>query len=72
MSTVARVVRDNQKMAYSLNPADRGGVERFFDGLVLVDPGLVLIDRWRPDGTEPPRPPGVDEPPFYGGVARKP
>lgn len=48
-------------------------VRRFFDGLELVDPGLVEVDRWRPD-------PAVAAPganhhrvtPMLGGVARKP
>jgi SAM-dependent methyltransferase len=29
----------------------RAEVERFFDGLDLVEPGVQLIHRWRPDGT---------------------
>jgi hypothetical protein len=41
-------------------------VERFFDGFDLLDPGLVEIQRWRPDGQEPRLPGG-----FYGGVGRK-
>jgi hypothetical protein len=44
-------------------------VARFFDGLDLVEPGLVPVDEWRPDGT----PSGVDWiVPFYGGIGRKP
>ncbi len=41
---------------------------RFFDGLELVDPGVVSVSRWRPGpaGTEGPE---VDD---FGGVARKP
>jgi SAM-dependent methyltransferase len=43
--------------------------EPFFEGLELVDPGLVPIVAWRPD-------PGTDQDPrsvyVYGGVARKP
>lgn len=42
-------------------------VERFFDGLDLLDPGVVEIQRWRPDGRRPMLPGG-----FYGGVGRKP
>jgi hypothetical protein len=41
----------------------------FFDGLELVDPGVVSCPRWRPD-------PAPGEPPaeldVYGGVGRKP
>jgi len=43
-------------------------ITRFFDGLELVDPGLVQLHRWRPG-------PGVDTTrplAAYGGVARKP
>ncbi|MFF2846164.1 SAM-dependent methyltransferase [Streptomyces sp. NPDC058001] len=43
-------------------------VVRFFDGLDLLDPGLVSCSRWRPAGT------GADEPAevaMFGGVARK-
>ncbi|HEV7626505.1 MAG TPA: SAM-dependent methyltransferase, partial [Streptomyces sp.] len=47
-------------------------VSRFFDGLELVDPGVVVAHRWRPDDREP-QPDITDaEFPVYGGVARKP
>jgi hypothetical protein len=26
---------------------------RFFDGFDLIDPGLVTLDRWRPDPHDP-------------------
>jgi S-adenosyl methyltransferase len=43
---------------------------RFFDGLELLDPGLVSVSRWRPEampqGGEP------DEVDAYGAVGRKP
>jgi hypothetical protein len=43
-------------------------VARFFDGLQLVEPGVVPIHQWRPDHT----PFGADSPvPAMGGVARK-
>jgi hypothetical protein len=40
----------------------------FFDGLALVEPGVVPCSRWRPDGAV-----GVPsgEAPAYCGVARK-
>jgi hypothetical protein len=43
-------------------------VARFFDGLELLDPGVVSCSRWRPEprnGAEPP------EVAMYGGVGRK-
>ncbi|GAA2401596.1 SAM-dependent methyltransferase [Actinomadura vinacea] len=41
-----------------------------FEGLELVEPGVVLVSEWRPDGAGP-RPPAA-EVSWYGGVARKP
>jgi O-methyltransferase involved in polyketide biosynthesis len=44
-------------------------IARFFDGLELLEPGVVSCSRWRPD----PSPFGEpDEVALYGGVARKP
>ncbi|MCX4671053.1 SAM-dependent methyltransferase [Streptomyces sp. NBC_01381] len=46
------------------------GVEEiggFFDGLELVEPGVVPVTRWRPESADDPMP--VDA---YGAVARKP
>jgi len=54
-----------------LTPRSRAEVLRFFDGLELVDPGLVDIRFWHPeigarlaDSSRPTS--------FYGGVAKKP
>jgi hypothetical protein len=50
----------------------RRAIERFFDGLELVEPGLVFVPIWRPEGpddvflNEPERSRNL------GGVARKP
>lgn len=47
-------------------------VNRFFDGLELLEPGVVVAHRWRP-GEADPQPDITDaEFPVYGGVARKP
>jgi hypothetical protein len=50
----------------------REQVIRFFDGLELVEPGLVTTSRWRPE----PKPSGeaedAEEVAQYAGVARKP
>jgi hypothetical protein len=43
-------------------------ISRFFDGLALVDPGLVDIRAWRPDKPETP----PERTLFWGGVATKP
>jgi hypothetical protein len=42
-------------------------IEGFFDGLDLLEPGVVPVSQWRPDPAPFP-PPHVDT---YGGVARK-
>jgi hypothetical protein len=43
-------------------------VSRFFDGLDLIDPGLIQLDRWRPGpGADTTRPLAA-----YGAVGRKP
>jgi hypothetical protein len=44
-------------------------IERWFDGLELVEPGLVSVTRWRPDGPGTGEPEPIDG---YGAVARKP
>ncbi|WP_037914118.1 SAM-dependent methyltransferase [Actinacidiphila yeochonensis] len=43
-------------------------VEAFFTGLDFVEPGLVQVPFWRPDGPVPAGSEGIG---FYGGVARK-
>ena len=46
----------------------RDDIDRFFDGLVMLSPGLVNVPAWRPDHiTRAPR-----ETLFYAGVGRKP
>jgi O-methyltransferase involved in polyketide biosynthesis len=44
-------------------------IARFFDGLDLLEPGVVSCSRWRPDSPPGGLPPEVDE---FCGVARKP
>lgn len=44
-------------------------IAAFFDGLELVEPGVVQVPEWRPDTERPAGPPAVDA---YCGVARKP
>jgi hypothetical protein len=38
-----------------------------FNGRELIDPGLVLVSRWRPDGGVPG--PNADRARAYGGIA---
>jgi hypothetical protein len=47
-------------------------VQRFFDGLDLIDPGVVSLPRWRPDPGDIGQPPGDAAVSVYGGVGRKP
>jgi hypothetical protein len=48
----------------------RAQISRFFDGFDPVDPGLVYLPRWRPDGT-PPDPQDASRTGMFGGVGRK-
>ncbi|MEU0480927.1 SAM-dependent methyltransferase [Streptosporangium sp. NPDC006013] len=50
------------------NLRTRAEVEPFLDGLKPVEPGLVYIPRWRPEGAVPHRPDSVW---VVGGVGRK-
>ena len=50
----------------SMRPHDE--VERFFDGFSLLEPGLVGLPFWRPDG---PVPDGAERNPGYAGVGRR-
>jgi hypothetical protein len=45
-------------------------IEAFFDGWDLVEPGVVQVPSWRPDG-KPPRPKDLSKIWIYGGVARR-
>ncbi|MCT9932927.1 SAM-dependent methyltransferase [Planotetraspora sp. A-T 1434] len=44
-------------------------IRGFFEGLELVDPGLVNVRRWRPEVADPWQDPNV---PFFGAVGVKP
>ncbi len=53
-----------------VSPRSRAEVERLFDGLELVEPGIEVIHRWRTPGIEHPR--GHDKKvSLYGGVGKK-
>jgi hypothetical protein len=61
------VRRLNQSVAEKATMRDRAGVTRLFDGLELVEPGVVRVSGWRPDSDlEAASPTGL-----WGGVARK-
>jgi hypothetical protein len=48
----------------------RDDVARFFDGLEVVEPGVVQVHRWRRDATSDP-PASAPATPIYGAVGRK-
>ena len=67
MTTLGDAIDENPSMNYTLTMRTHAEVAPFFEGLELVEPGLVLIDGWHPG------PGDVDgQTPFHGGVARKP
>jgi hypothetical protein len=58
----------NENGTPKLTQRTPGDVARFFDGLDLLEPGVVSCSRWRPEhahGAEP------EEVAMFGGVARK-
>jgi hypothetical protein len=61
--------RINALMSKPVTLRSRDEVSRFVEGLVLVEPGLVQLHRWRP-GPEGPVP--AHDIANYGAVARKP
>ncbi|GAA1808380.1 SAM-dependent methyltransferase [Actinomadura chokoriensis] len=59
----------NEKSANPMVPRTRAAITRFFDGLDLLDPGVVSMSRWRPEHTPWDAPAEV---PGYAAAARKP
>jgi hypothetical protein len=58
----------NEKAAVPITPRTKQQILRFFDGMQVLEPGLVSMSRWRPDGS-PDQPPA--EVAGYSGVGRK-
>jgi hypothetical protein len=67
MSEAARQI--NIRSAAPTKLRSKAEVMHFFDGLELLEPGLVQVHRWRPGS---PAPDMGDEVPGYAGLARKP
>jgi S-adenosyl methyltransferase len=61
--------RYNSRVSTPQTRRSRDEVVHFFDGLDLVEPGLVQPHHWRPD---PASPPPTGESAIWAGVARKP
>ena len=59
--------RLNESMTQQFTMRTRAQVSSFFDGLTLLDPGVVRTHEWRPDSADDARTPGV----LWAGVARK-
>jgi trans-aconitate methyltransferase len=57
----------NQMMAEKVTFRDRPAVARFFDGLELVEPGMVQASKWRPGNELEAASPAA----LWAGVARK-
>jgi O-methyltransferase involved in polyketide biosynthesis len=63
----ASMRRYNERAAAPATPRPRAGVARFFDGLELLDPGVVQLPLWRPD----PDTPDPGPLPMWCGAGRK-
>lgn len=61
----------NAASPVSFRDRTRAEVAQFFNGLDLVEPGVVPVAEWRDEDRETPRPP-ADEVPYYGAVVRVP
>ncbi len=68
-AVAAGAQRYNSRVTTPQTRRSREEVTRFFDGLELVDPGVVQPHRWRPD---PDGPPPAGESSAWAGLARKP
>jgi S-adenosyl methyltransferase len=69
--TVEAVKLLNERAHETFFLRDRAEVARFFDGLELLEPEVVTVDRWRPSEAHRKRP-GHRATPIYGAVGRKP
>jgi hypothetical protein len=67
--SAANAAAHYKKVASGSTLRSREEILRFFDGLELIDPGLVQVPRWRPDEPEPADASKVW---ILGGVGRKP
>ncbi|MFC4010491.1 SAM-dependent methyltransferase [Nonomuraea purpurea] len=64
----AAVEEANRHLGLSVHFRSREEVLALFDGLELLDPGLVWVPQWRPDGSEVDMAPELTA--WLGGVAR--
>jgi len=59
----------NPNSASPYYPRSREQITRFFDGLELVEPGVVSTSQWRPESSPWGEPVEISD---YAGVGRKP
>jgi hypothetical protein len=59
----------NENSANTYHPRSPEQLTSFFDGLELVEPGVVELGHWRPGATVFP---GAGNVPGMGGIGRKP
>ncbi|HZC40000.1 MAG TPA: SAM-dependent methyltransferase [Streptosporangiaceae bacterium] len=62
------VRRLNLSVQEKTNPRTQAAVTRYFDGLELIEPGVVRVQHWRPDSELESATPSN----MWGGVGRKP
>jgi hypothetical protein len=60
--------RLSELLPQRVNPRSQAQVTKFFDGLELVEPGVVPVQQWRPASDEE----AAARASLWGGVARKP
>jgi len=60
--------RLSELLPQRVNPRSQAQVTKFFDGLELIEPGVVPIQQWRPASDDEAAAPAA----LWGGVARKP
>jgi hypothetical protein len=65
---MAAARRLSELLPQRVNPRSQAQVTKFFDGLELVEPGVVPIQQWRPDNDQA----AAARASLWGGVARKP
>jgi S-adenosyl methyltransferase len=68
--SLGEVYKIYDRATATLNPRPRDQVLSLFDGFELLDPGLVQVPAWRPEG-EGPTPEEISRVGFYGGVGRR-
>jgi SAM-dependent methyltransferase len=69
-SHVAEAMEHYVQTTADFQPRSHAEVLRFFDGLDLIDPGVVRVPRWRPD--DPQNAGHAERIAVYGGAGRKP